>query len=132
MSRKNIKSIKNVPKAEMVEKSHNEEYAVILSELGGGRFKLKINMQDKEVIGVLPGKFKRGFMKKINKFEKGSVILISFRGFQNTIVDIIHKYDNSEINKLKKAGELLFDEDSIKSNRETGDAQDIGFDFDEI
>ena len=66
-----------------------------------------VNLQNKETIGVLRGKFRHGPNKKHNIISAESVVLVGLRDFENDTVDIIHVYKPDEIRQLKKQGELV-------------------------
>lgn len=116
----------------LIEKEEGTEYAQVIKALGNGRFTVQLNLQTKQIIARVRGKFKHGAKKKANFVNVGGVVLVSLRDFQDDIADIIHIYDNSEINKLRKAEEIIFDakdESELDLNRED---DDCGFDFSEI
>jgi translation initiation factor IF-1 len=41
-------------------KEDHEEYGMVTKALGGGNFKIKLNLQNKEVIGKVRGNLKKG------------------------------------------------------------------------
>jgi len=126
MSKKNEVS----QKRSMVTKTDDTEYGLITKKLGNCRFSVRLNMQNKEVIGRVRGKFRRGSEKKTNWVDVDSVVLVGIRDFQDGIVDIIHVYDQAEVRQLKKSGEFV-----EESSRPDGDAvveDDMPFDFEEI
>ena len=92
-----------------VEKEEGTEYAQVIKALGSGRFTVQLNLQTKQIIARVRGKFKHGVKKKANFVNVGSIVLVSLRDFQEDVADIIHIYDNSEANKLKKSGQIFFD-----------------------
>jgi len=106
---------KNVPKVEkkLLFKEDEQEYGLVTKTLGNGRFSIRLNLENKEVIGRLRGKFRHGSQKKKNWVDVGTVVLISVRDFEDNNVDIIHVYDDAETRILKKNGDIVFD-----SNRE--------------
>ena len=65
-------------------------------------------------------------MRKKIWISKNDIVLVSLREFQDDKADIIYKYDNSEVRKLKILDELKI-EDKIKEENEEN-----FFDFDEI
>ena len=113
MSKRPVK--KNVPKVEkkLIIKEDEQEYGLVTKTLGNGRFSIRLNLQNKEVIGRLRGKFRKGSQKKKNWVDVGTVVLVSVRDFEDNNVDIIHVYDDAETRILKKNGDIVFD-----SNRE--------------
>lgn len=85
-------------------RDEEQDYAKILSILGDCRFMVKLEKSGNEVIGHV-----RGSMKTKNKslwIYKEDIVLVSLREFQSEKVEIIHKYNNEEIKKLIKKGEL--------------------------
>ncbi len=113
---------------EITEKTDETEYAIVTKVLGGCRFMLKINMQNREAIGVLRGKLRN--KKKENIVGVNSVVLISFRDFTEKQVDILHVYNDSEAKKLRKTGELV--EEEIRGCGTAAETEDCVFDFSEI
>ena len=111
----------------MVLKEDGEEYAVVTKVLGNCRYKVKLNMSEKEVVGRLPGRMRKH--KKECWVELNSVVLVSLRDFQEEIVDILHVYTDAEVRKLKKEKEY-FEED--QKDAEIIKEEDTPFDFDEI
>jgi initiation factor 1A len=117
------------------EKDDNTEYGLVTKVLGGCRFIVKLNMQNKEVLGHLRGKFTKGVNKKDNIVEINSVVLVSIRDFDDKVVDIIHVYKPDEIRQLKKSGQFV--EQSVRGETDIGDDyysenNDDVFDFTEI
>jgi translation initiation factor 1A len=135
MSKKGGK--KNMPQKEqraLALKGDDTEYGLVTKILGNGRFSVRLNMQNREVIGRLRGKFRKGAAKKANIVSVDSVVLVGIRDFQDNTVDIIHLYDAGEIRQLKKSGEFV--EESVRNADNVGQAdiptEDDPFDFDEI
>lgn len=134
MSKKHDK--KNMPQKEqraLVQKDDTTEYGLVTKKLGNGRFSVRLNMQNKEVIGRVRGKFRKGSKKSANWVDINTVVLVGIRDFQDGIVDIIHVYDQSEVRQLKKSGEFV--EESVRPDTDDVDdlpADDDPFDFDEI
>lgn len=104
----------NVHKQEKIllykENSVDQEYAVITESFGTG---MKVRFIDskgnKDGSGINQAKvctaLTRGKMKRW-KYFKGDVLLISRRDFEDNKVDVIHKYDERDINKLKYEKEI--------------------------
>lgn len=118
----------------LVQKNDDTEYGLVTKKLGNGRFSVRLNMQNREVIGRLCGKFRHGSAKKTSWVDIDTVVLVGLRDFQDTIVDIIHVYDVSEVRQLRKSGEFV--EESVRPEAEDGKGEnqddDMPFDFDEI
>lgn len=134
MPQKHLKKHITTDTRALVEKNDNTEYGLVTKKLGSSRFCVKLNMQNKEVIARVRGKFRHSREKKINWIDINSVVLVGLRDYQDNIVDIIYVYNNDEIRQLKKIGEFV--EESIRADSiidgETPDDDNCGFDFDEI
>lgn len=135
MPKKN-KSMKNSGEEKVIrqlkEKGEETNYAVVTKSLGNCHFRVKLYLQNKEVIARLCGKFRKGFNKKDNYVEEQSVVLVSMRNFGDT-VDIIHVYKAEEVRELRKRGE--FEKESMGDNDEDKTnviEEDNPFDFEEI
>ena len=135
MPKKN-KSMKNSGDEKVVrelkEKGEETNYAVVTKSLGNCHFRVKLYLENKEVIARLCGKFRKGFNKKDNYVEEQSVVLVSMRDFGDT-VDIINVYKAEEVRELRKRGK--FERESIGENEEDKTnviEDDNPFDFEEI
>jgi len=135
---KNKKVKNNAPeeRRKIMDKDEDEqEYARVTKSFGGGRFRVKITMSGKEVLAKLRGSMRGGKRKRKNFVAVDSVVLVSTRGFQDNVVDIIHVYDHDEVRQLKKSGNLVeVDDSTLRLEDETiGDEKDnCVFDFEEI
>lgn len=130
---KNTKNKGTTEESKMLEKDPNsEEYALVTKKLGSGRFLLKLNMKDTEIIGRLCGKMRRGRNKRRNWVDVDSVVLVGLRDFQENIVDIVHVYDQTEVRQLRKIGAFIEEQrrDHLDGNAEND--EEFAFDFDEI
>jgi len=76
------------------------EYAWITKMLGNGRVLAK-NMEKVERLGII-----RGNMRKREWMGVGDLVLVTLRGFQDDKVDIVFKYNDSEVRMLRKWGEI--------------------------
>jgi translation initiation factor 1A len=77
-----------------------EEYAKITKSLGDRRMNVVLT-DSSEMLAVIPGRFrKRCWM------STGDVVLVSRRDYQDTKLDIIHKYTDDEKRLLLKLGEI--------------------------
>lgn len=106
-----------------------EEYCKVSRALGDKRV-MVVTVDGKEVIAHIPGKFKKKVWVGVN-----SVIIASRREFQNDKMDIIHVYENDEVKKLVKAGELpdsflQSGVDQIKTENKEEDEGGFDIDFD--
>ena len=79
-----------------LKKTENQEYAFIKDVLGNCRFKV-ICWDKKERLGILRGK-----MKKRQWVNRGELVLISLREFQDDKCEIIQKYSSDQVNILIK------------------------------
>lgn len=83
-----------------------EEYAYVKKLLGNCRVQI-ITDSGTDAIGVI-----RGSMRKFNKrviIENGDIVVVSKRDFQTNKVDIVHKYNQDQI-------QYLINEKKLSSN----------------
>ena len=74
-----------------------EEYAYVKKLLGNCRVQVITN-SGIDAIGVI-----RGTLRKFNKrvlIETGDIVVVSKRDFQDSKVDIVHKYNQEQVNFL--------------------------------
>jgi len=90
-------------------KEDGQEYAVAEKMLGSGRIKATC-ADGKERIAII-----RGTMRKRVWIQQGNLVLVGLRGFQDNKADVIHKYNDDEVRKLKKMGEIA---DTMKTKDE--------------
>ena len=124
-NKKNKKNkTKSDPKQRSIEfaESETQEYAKIIKCLGDR--KVTVILPDKkEVMGIIPGRFRKRVWMSC-----GDVVLISRRDFQTNKVDIIHKYYLEEIRFLCAQGEIpIF---FLDADNQTEDNEDVMFDSD--
>lgn len=93
----------------LLEADDDHNYGVVTKKLGNGRFMVRLNLQNKEVMARVCGKFRHGASKKNNWVEVGAVVLVGLRDFQDNTVDIVHVYTAEETRKLRKTGMLIDD-----------------------
>jgi len=85
-------------------KTEGQEYALVTEILGNCR--LRVTCTDgKKRIGHIRGK-----MKKRVWITRGDYVLVSLRDFQDEKADIIMKYKQDEVEKLKKYNEIPSDQ----------------------
>lgn len=75
----------------------NEEYAYVNKLLGNCRVHL-ITASGIEAIGII-----RGSLRKFNKrviIDKGDIVVVSKRDYQQDKVDIVHKYNQDQVQFL--------------------------------
>jgi translation initiation factor 1A len=105
-----------------------EEYCKVSRALGDKRV-MVVTVDGKEFIAHIPGKFKKKVWVGVN-----SVVIASRREFQNDKMDIIHVYENDEVKKLVKAGELpdSFLQSGVEQIKttENKEEEEGGFDID--
>lgn len=125
-------------------KGDMEEYARITKMLGDRKVSL-ILPDSTEMLGVIPGRFrKRCWM------EVGDIVLISRREFEDSKVDIIHKYKSDESiilvkmneipssfleneeNEENEDGILFIDDGQGEENEEENERKECDFEFDDI
>lgn len=135
----------NIEKKPLEYAGDMQEYAKITKSLGDRKVNLLLT-DNTEILGLIPGRFR----KKVWMLS-GDIVIIARREFQDTKVDILHKYNNEEVRLLHKKGEIpdffvdnhstecdenedwAFDDDaeninSDLSNDESGDDDSIDFD----
>lgn len=85
-----------------------EEYAYVLKLLGNCRVTLITNSGE-ECIGVIRGTLRK-FTRRV-LIEKGDIVIVSKRDYQNNKVDIVHKFNREQItfliNEKKLSNTLL-------------------------
>jgi len=76
-------------------------YARIIKSQGGSPPKLTLVCSDsKERLGILTGKMKRTWC------NKDDIVLVNLRDYQDARCDIIWKYDDKDVRRLIKEGEI--------------------------
>ena len=106
---------------ELVFKEEMQEYGQVLRLLGDSRLELQC-MDGNKRMGHI-----RGNLKKKAWIALGDVVLVSLREYENDKCDIILKYTEDEVRKLKQLKEIP---DSIKvneENKQNEEANDIEF-----
>lgn len=96
-NKKKNKQLKNTVQNNYELDEENEEYAHIIKMLGNCRVSLLTNT-GKESIGIIRGTLRK-FTNRII-IEKGDIVVISKRGYQDNKVDIVHKYNREQIQTL--------------------------------
>ena len=99
-------------------KDESEEYAQITKILGDGRFQCKCTDGIDRIAHV------RGKMRKRIWLGNGDIILVSIREFENEKCDVVEKYKEKEVAKLKKEGEIP--ENMVLPKGESEDKKDDG------
>ena len=78
---------------------NNEEYAIVTKLLGNCRVNLFTNSGN-ECMGIIRGSLRK-FSKRV-LIEKGDIVVVSIRDYQDNKVDIVHKYNREQIQSLIK------------------------------
>lgn len=106
-SKNNNKNITNNSK-NLILKEDQETYGQVINALGNNRLLVKCFHDEKERVCTI-----RGSMRKKIWINKNDIVLISLRDFQDDKADIIYKYDENDVKKLKKLNELNIKENNI-------------------
>ncbi len=99
-----------------------EEYAYVKKLLGNCRAHV-ITDSGTEAIGVI-----RGSMRKFNKrviIENGDIVVVSKRDFQDNKVDIVHKYNQDQIQSLINEQKISKNLSHFYNYKKTDDDDDI-------
>jgi translation initiation factor 1A len=102
---------------ELTFKDESQDYATVLTILGGGKMKVLCFGDNTERIASV-----RGTMRKKVWIVKEDIILVSLRDFQDSHCDIILKYTQDETRMLKS-----YDEIPNKTIGQTIEEDDIQF-----
>jgi len=125
-SRRRGKGDSGLDKRELIFKEDGQEYAQVLTMLGGGRLEAQCFDGVKRLCGI------RGKMRKRVWVSAGDIVLVGLRDFQDEKADVILKYSADEARNLKSYGELP---ETAKINEsadvEFGEDDDVEFDFDD-
>lgn len=130
---KKQKKVSNVLARELIYRDNEQSYGRIVGTLGDSRFQCECFELGLNLIAHVRGSFKRKIWMGI-----GDIVLISFRDFDKTKCDIIHKYTFEEAIMLKTLEEIpsrinlyatKLDIDGENDNFVTND---LNVDFEEI
>lgn len=127
-------NLKETPFAQM-----GQDYGICTKSLGDRRFDVYFTTGETK-LGSLRGGIKKN---KKSWVSRGSVVLVSFRSFQDDKVDILYVYNDDEVKYLYKSGEMskdwrnsVLDETTKDENRGgidiEDDDDDCAFNLDEI
>jgi translation initiation factor 1A len=100
------------------------EYSWITKMLGNGRVTVK-NADKVERLGII-----RGNMRKRDWMGVGDLVLVTLRGYQDDKVDIVFKYNESEIRMLRKWGEIRQDRERDEEGEGTATEDFVAFEED--
>ena len=117
--------------SDIIEKDDNSEYGIVTKNMGG-RFMVKLNMSNKEIVAKVKGSLKKGSRRKKNWIDIGTFVLVGLRDFQDDMADIIHVYKIQDIRKLRKKGVLIEESNVSTENPEQEQEDETGFVFEEI
>jgi initiation factor 1A len=105
LARKNIGMDRSLKYEDLI-KTEDQEYAKVTKINGGNRYNLLLYSEDgnssseNNCLGISRGKINK------TKVELGTIVLISTREFQPSKVDILHIYNNDEVQLLVNSGDL--------------------------
>lgn len=110
---------------ELIKKDENEyeDYAYVKQKLGNGRFLVFCN-DGKERMGIISGKMRKRTWIDLNTF-----VLIAKWDFQDEKCNIIHKYEDNDIQKLLKLNEITSHFVNLTSQSEFVNSDDDIFDY---
>ena len=114
LARKNI-GIDRTLKYEDLIKTDDQEYARVLKINGGNRYDL-LCYDKTNRLGISRGKINK------TKVELGTIVLISKRDFQDNKCDILHIYNNSELQVLIGYGDI---DESFAKLSESSNSNDL-------
>lgn len=90
-------------KKPLILKEDQETYGQIINTLGDNRMLVKC-FDGKDRVCTI-----RGSMRKKIWIYKNDIVLISLREYQDDKGDIVHKYEDQDVKKLKKLNEISID-----------------------
>jgi len=102
---KNTTNFNNISSKILIIKEEQETYGQVLNALGNNRLMVKCFSDGKDRVCTI-----RGSMRKKIWINKNDIVLVSLRDFQDDKADIIHKYDESDVKKLKKMNEIIIED----------------------
>lgn len=97
---KQQRQAENAGKAELILRETGQEYAQAGRMLGNGRLEA-VCFDGRSRLAHIRGKL----LKRV-WIATGDVILVALRDFQDDKVDVIHKYSNDQVRRLKQMGEI--------------------------
>jgi len=102
---KNTTNFNNISSKILIIKEEQETYGQVLNALGNNRLMVKCFSDGIDRVCTI-----RGSMRKKIWINKNDIVLVSLRDFQDDKADIIHKYDESDVKKLKKMNEIIIED----------------------
>jgi translation initiation factor 1A len=112
---KNAKA-RNTPntKRELIFKTEEQEYAKVVKMLGNCRVECHFidenGIEPTPRLGKIRNKIRRG---RINRINVDDIVLVSIRDFSEDKVDILHKYNTEEVNRLVKLGNIKLNDSVV-------------------
>jgi len=114
-------------KRELLVKEDGQEYAQVLKMLGNGRLEAFCFDGKQRQCHI------RGKMRKKVWVNKGDIVLLGLRDYQDNKADVIAKYKPDEIRELKRLKQLPDKDDyTMDDNEEQNDTKEAAFTFDAI
>ena len=121
------KKLTDDDKRALIFKEESQDYAIVMETLGNRRLRVKCfgdgsngseegEEGQKIYLALIPGKFKKRVW-----INRGDLVLVNYRSFQNDKVDVIWKYNSSEIYKLISAKEVTSNFISIDGTNNNDD-----------
>jgi translation initiation factor 1A len=104
----------------------DQDYFIITSVGGGGRYKGILYTDFKNKISTERLAITSGRIKRFARIRKGSLVLISIRDFQQDKVDILHVYSADEINLLINKGDVS---DTFAKPSDSSDSTPVNIEF---
>lgn len=112
---------------EIIFAESGQQYAKITKTLGNRRFEVICLEDNKTRIAHI-----RGNMRRSDWISMEDIVLVSLRNFQDSRCDILYRYTDDERIKLRKLGEITFDDTHIETNEEEEEDKEEGFKWEEI
>lgn len=116
----------NIAKRELLFKEDGQEYVQVTKMLGAGHLEV-ICMDGIKRLGHIRGK-----MHKKVWISLGDVLLVGLRDYQDSKVDIIHKYNPNEIRSLKSMDEISFIFTENMNENENNEEDENPYTFEEV
>ena len=105
-------------------REEGQDYAKVTKMLGNGRVLAYCFTQAKEILCIIRGSMRKKIWISVNDY-----ILVGLRDYQESKADVIAKYSDDEVRKLKQYGEIV-DTTAIKEYEDN--EIEFEFDFDKL
>ena len=102
-------------KRELIFPEEGQEFAFVQELMGNGRIKVMCG-DEKVRVGRIRGSMRKSKHKVI--INRGDIVLVSKRDYEDDKVDVIHKYNPEETNKLYVRKELPQHIEKLYQNRD--------------